>query len=276
MVPALMFRMTVSNVKAHCKIGLTATLVREDERTTDLCFLIGPKIYEANWHELARADHISNVLCFEVWCPLEPELYTEYFSHDDDDIQKTICTMNPSKMKICKALMRWHEEKKHKIIVCCDDLVSLKEYARLLEKPCIVGTTHHCERTDILDAFRMSGSAAVNTILISKVGDNSIDIPSANILIQVCSHGGSRRQEGQRLGRILRPKNGESLSLPPECQGFLNTIKYTACFYSLISTGTDELYKSSKRQRFLTSHGYSYKIIKKMTSSEYFVQHHNL
>ncbi|RZC44225.1 hypothetical protein C5167_037177 [Papaver somniferum] len=143
-VPADMFRKVIIITKSHCKLGLTATLVREDERITDLNFLIGPKLYEANWLDL-RGD---------------------------------------------------------KIIVFADNLFALTEYAKKLGKPMIYGATSHHERTKLLfDTFK--NTPDLNTLFLSKVGDNSIDIPEANVIIQISCHAGSRRQEAQRLGRIL-------------------------------------------------------------------------
>ncbi|CAK9141921.1 unnamed protein product [Ilex paraguariensis] len=114
--------------------------------------------------------------------------------------------MNPNKFRACEFLIRFHEQQRgDKIIVFADNLFALTEYAIKLRKPMIYGATSHVERTKILEAFKTSRE--VNTVFLSKVGDNSIDIPEANVIIQISSHAGSRRQEAQRLGRILRAKN---------------------------------------------------------------------
>ncbi|KAK6935411.1 ERCC3/RAD25/XPB helicase, C-terminal domain [Dillenia turbinata] len=207
-VPAHMFRKVISITKSHCKLGLTATLVREDERITDLNFLIGPKLYEANWLDLVKGGFIANVQCAEA-------LYV----------------MNPNKFRACEFLIRFHEQQRgDKIIVFADNLFALTEYAMKLRKPMIYGATSHVERTKILQAFKTSPD--VNTVFLSKVGDNSIDIPEANVIIQISSHAGSRRQEAQRLGRILRAKGR------PQDRLAGGKEEYNAFFYSLVSTDT--------------------------------------
>ena len=273
-VPAQMFRKVLGIVKAHCKLGLTATLVREDQLITDLNFLIGPKLYEANWLDLTKNGHIANVQCAEVWCPMTPEFLREYLKPETTATQRQLLfVMNPNKARACDYLVRYHETRGDKIIVFSDNLFALREYAVRMKKPFLYGGTGHqvciadrlatdrergrdggrerkrtwlarlgamvasvipnsrrsitkcrhhvCaelsthslllthqyltqERTRILHAFKTN--PAVNTVFLSKVGDNSLDIPEANVLIQISSHAGSRRQEAQRLGRILRKK----------------------------------------------------------------------
>lgn len=290
-VPAQMFRKVLGIVKAHCKLGLTATLVREDQLITDLNFLIGesnylhvrlvllsssfsepkgsgmhlllistcppnlfssgPKLYEANWLDLTKNGHIANVQCAEVWCPMTPEFMREYLKPDRTASQKQLLfVMNPNKAKACDYLVRYHEIRGDKIIVFSDNLFALREYAVRMKKPFLYGGTGHQERTRILHAFKTNPS--VNTIFLSKVGDNSLDIPEANVLIQISSHAGSRRQEAQRLGRILRKKKSRAGS---------GLEDFDAFFYTLVSTDTREVYFTSKRQQFLIDQGYSYKVI---------------
>ncbi|KMZ63041.1 hypothetical protein ZOSMA_42G00800, partial [Zostera marina] len=204
-VPAHMFRKVIKITKSHCKLGLTATLVREDERITDLNFLIGPKLYEANWLDLVKGGFIANVQCAEVWCPMTREFFAEYLKKENSKKKQALYVMNPNKFRACEFLIRFHEQQRgDKIIVFADNLFALTAYAMKLRKPMIYGATSHIERTKILQAFKTSPE--VNTIFLSKVGDNSIDIPEANVIIQISSHAGSRRQEAQRLGRILRAK----------------------------------------------------------------------
>ncbi|EIE26133.1 DNA repair helicase rad25 [Coccomyxa subellipsoidea C-169] len=251
-VPAQMFRKVIGIVKAHCKLGLTATLVREDERISDLNFLIGPKLYEANWLDLTRAGHIANVQCAEVWCPMTKEFYREYLKKDNAARRQLLYVMNPNKFQACQFLIQYHEQVRgDKIIVFSDNIFALREYAQRLRKPFIYGGTSHQERTRVLAAFKRS--AEVSTVFLSKVGDNSIDIPEANVLIQISSHAGSRRQEAQRLGRILRAKKGK-----PGSQG---ADEFNAFFYTLVSKDTQEMYYSTKRQQFLIDQGYSFKVI---------------
>lgn len=253
-VPAHMFRKVISLTKSHCKLGLTATLVREDERITDLNFLIGPKLYEANWLDLVKGGFIANVQCAEVWCPMTKEFFAEYLKKENSKKKQALYVMNPNKFRACEFLIQFHErERGDKIIVFADNLFALTEYAMKLRKPMIYGATSHVERTKILEAFKTGKD--VNTIFLSKVGDNSIDIPEANVIIQISSHAGSRRQEAQRLGRILRAKG----RLEDRMAG--GKEEYNAFFYSLVSTDTQEMYYSTKRQQFLIDQGYSFKVI---------------
>uniref|UniRef100_A0A665WAS1 General transcription and DNA repair factor IIH helicase/translocase subunit XPB n=1 Tax=Echeneis naucrates TaxID=173247 RepID=A0A665WAS1_ECHNA len=250
---AKMFRRVLTIVQAHCKLGLTATLVREDDKIVDLNFLIGPKLYEANWMELQNNGYIAKVQCAEVWCPMSPEFYREYVAIKTKK-RILLYTMNPNKFRACQFLIRFHERRNDKIIVFADNVFALKEYAIRLNKPYIYGPTSQGERMQILQNFKHNPK--INTIFISKVGDTSFDLPEANVLIQISSHGGSRRQEAQRLGRVLRAKKG------------MVAEEYNAYFYSLVSQDTQEMAYSTKRQRFLVDQGYSFKVITKLAGME--------
>ncbi|EDO43791.1 predicted protein, partial [Nematostella vectensis] len=252
-IPAKQFRRVLTVVQAHCKLGLTATLVREDDKIQDLNFLIGPKLYEANWMELQNSGFIARVQCAEVWCPMTPEFYSEYLNIKTRK-RKLLYVMNPNKFRSCEFLIRYHERRNDKVIVFSDNVFALRNYAIKLQKPFIYGPTSQGERISILQNFQHN--PLVNTIFISKVGDNSFDLPEANVLIQISSHGGSRRQEAQRLGRILRAKKDMAAE------------EYNAFFYTLVSTDTEEMYYSSKRQRFLVNQGYSFKVITRLAGME--------
>ncbi|XP_061889714.1 general transcription and DNA repair factor IIH helicase subunit XPB isoform X1 [Entelurus aequoreus] len=252
-IPAKMFRRVLTIVQAHCKLGLTATLVREDDKIVDLNFLIGPKLYEANWMELQNNGYIAKVQCAEVWCPMSPEFYREYVAMKTKK-RILLYTMNPNKFRACQFLIRFHERRNDKIIVFADNVFALKEYAIRLNKPYIYGPTSQGERMQILQNFKHNPK--INTIFISKVGDTSFDLPEANVLIQISSHGGSRRQEAQRLGRVLRAKKG------------MIAEEYNAYFYSLVSQDTQEMAYSTKRQRFLVDQGYSFKVITQLAGME--------
>ncbi|KAI8969933.1 P-loop containing nucleoside triphosphate hydrolase protein [Mycotypha africana] len=251
-VPANMFRTVVTTIAAHAKLGLTATLVREDEKIDDLNFLIGPKLYEANWMDLASRGHIANVQCAEVWCPMTPEFYKEYL-YENSRKRALLYVMNPKKFQACQYLIGYHERRGDKIIVFSDNVYALIEYAKKLGKPYIYGGTGQQERMRILQNFQYN--PLVNTIFLSKVGDTSIDLPEATCLIQISSHYGSRRQEAQRLGRILRAKRRND-------EGF------NAFFYSLVSRDTQEMYYSTKRQQFLIDQGYAFKVITNLEGME--------
>lgn len=252
-IPAKQFRRVLTIVNAHCKLGLTATLVREDDKIQDLNFLIGPKLYEANWKELEKHGFLARVKCAEVWCPMTPEFYREYLGTKTRK-RGLFYVMNPNKFRACEFLIRYHERRNDKIIVFADNVFALKHYAIALNKPFIYGPTSQGERLHIIQNF--VHNPMVNTIFISKVGDTSFDMPEANVLIQISSHGGSRRQEAQRLGRILRAKK----DMAPD--------EFNAFFYTLVSTDTEEMYFSNKRQRFLIDQGYSYKVITNLAGIE--------
>ncbi|KAI6191482.1 General transcription and DNA repair factor IIH helicase subunit XPB [Aphelenchoides bicaudatus] len=251
-IPAKMFRRVLTIVRAHCKLGLTATLVREDDKISDLNFLIGPKIYEANWMELQRVGYIAKVQCAEVWCPMTAAFY-EYYLSSAINRRLLLAVMNPNKFRVCEYLIRYHERRNDKIIVFSDNVFALKKYALHLKKPFLFGDTSQSERLKILQNFQYNPK--VSTMFVSKVADTSFDLPEANVLIQISAHGGSRRQEAQRLGRILRAKK-------------YSTDEYNAFFYSLVTQDTVEMNYSRKRQSFLVNQGYAYKIVNKIPAME--------
>ncbi|ORX71405.1 component of the holoenzyme form of RNA polymerase transcription factor [Linderina pennispora] len=251
-VPAAMFRRVVTQIAAHSKLGLTATLVREDDKIDDLNFLIGPKLYEANWMDLANKGHIATVQCAEVWCEMTSEFYKAYLEETSRK-RLLLYVMNPNKFRACQYLIKFHEGRGDKIIVFVDNVFALRMYAETLKLPFIYGGTPQQERIAILNQFQHNPN--LSTIFLSKVGDTSIDLPEATCLIQVSSHYGSRRQEAQRLGRILRAKRRND-------EGF------NAFFYSLVSKDTQEMYYSTKRQQFLIDQGYSFKVITELEGME--------
>ncbi|KAL9031950.1 MAG: hypothetical protein Q9196_000084 [Gyalolechia fulgens] len=244
-VPASIFRKVTHSIATHSKLGLTATLLREDDKITDLNFLIGPKLYEANWMELADQGHIAKVQCAEVWCPMTTEFFQEYL-RETSRKRALLYIMNPRKFQACQFLIDYHERRGDKVIVFSDNVYALQRYALKLKKFYIYGGTPQAERLRVLENFQHSDQ--VNTIFLSKIGDTSLDLPEATCLIQISSHYGSRRQEAQRLGRILRAKRRND-------EGF------NAFFYSLVSKDTQEMYYSSKRQAFLVDQGYAFKVI---------------
>jgi len=165
-----------------------------------------------------------------------------------------LCVMNPNKFRATQFLIKYHEKRHDKIIVFSDNVYALKHYAKELNKPYIYGPTSMSERLTILQNFKYNPK--VNTIFVSKVADTSFDLPEANVLIQISSHGGSRRQEAQRLGRILRAKKGAIVD------------EFNAFFYTLVSQDTQEMSFSRKRQRFLVNQGYAYKVVTKLSGMD--------
>ncbi|KIY48954.1 DNA repair helicase rad25 [Fistulina hepatica ATCC 64428] len=229
-VPATMFRKVIAAIQA-----LEARL-DSNPRT---------KLYEANWMDLAAKGHIVNVQCAEVWYPMTPEFYHEYL-REQPQRRILIHCMNPNKIQACQYLIKYHEDRGDNIIMFSNNVYALEAYAKRLKKLYIHGGTSQVERMRILAWFQHHPK--VNTIFLSKVGDASIDLPEATCLIQISSHFGSRWQEAQRLGRILRAKRRSD-------EGF------NAFFYSLVPMGPQEMYYSTKRQQFLIDQGYTFKVI---------------
>jgi DNA excision repair protein ERCC-3 len=201
--------------------------------------------------DLTQQGFLANVQCSEVWCNMTKEFFSEYMALDNRKgfafkrTQQLLYILNPTKFKTCEYLVNEHKARGDKIIVFSDDVPALLLYCELLKLPYIYGQTTQQERSTILNSFKTHPK--FNCIGLSKVGDTALDIPEANVIIQVSSHFGSRRQEAQRLGRILRPK-------PNPTGGF------NAFFYSLVSTDTREMYFSSKRQQYLVDQGYTYQV----------------
>jgi len=162
---------------------------------------------------------------------------------------------NPVKFQVCQYLINYHEERGDKIIVFSDNVFALEHYAKAMRKPYIFGGTSNKERQEVLENFQHN--ELINTVFLSKIGDTSLDLPEATCLIQISSHYGSRRQEAQRLGRILRAKRR-------------NEDTFNAFFYSLVSKDTTEMAYSAKRQAFLVDQGYSFKTITHLNGMDQF------
>uniref|UniRef100_A0A3B0MQ57 DNA 3'-5' helicase n=1 Tax=Theileria annulata TaxID=5874 RepID=A0A3B0MQ57_THEAN len=244
-VPAPAFRRINEIIRSHCKLGLTATLVREDDLIRDLQWLIGPKLYEANWLELQQKGYLAKVICKEIWCPMTAPFYREYLRSSSVK-KRRLWSCNPVKLITCEYLLRFHESRGDKVIVFSDNLFALLHAAKLLNRPFIYGKVSSAERIVILNKFK--NETTFNTIFLSKVGDNALDIPCANVVIQISFNFASRRQEAQRLGRILRPKS------KTDEHGF------NAFFYSLVSKDTQEMVFADKRQQFIIDQGYAYNV----------------
>ena len=235
--------------KAHCKLGLTATLVREDAGIPKLHLLLGPKLYEANWLDLQKDGFLARVKCTEIWSEMHPDFYQKYLDTNNSEYRKELYVSNPNKYLITLLLLERH--KGDKIIIFSDNLFTIEQYNKYFKQKklnfeMIHGNVKNSKRNEILEDFRKE--SGINILLMTKVGDISIDIPNANIIIQVSSHYGSRMQEAQRFGRILRPKK-DIFS------------EYNAFFYTIVSKNTEEMKYSNKRHRFLVDQGYYFNII---------------
>lgn len=254
-IPADAFRESISFLDAKAAIGLTATYVREDRKILDLFHLVGPKLYDVSMESLVRMGFLANVECIEVHTPMTREFGLEYMDQSGRrssagrlPIMVLLAASNPHKMMCVHDLVARHVAAGAKILVFCDHILLLQEYAAMLQAPVVYGGTQLKERLMIFSDFQTTSK--VNVICISRVGDVSVNLPSANVVIQVSSHGGSRRQEAQRLGRILRPK--DSAAGKGETQ---------AWFYSIVSTDTLEMQYAAHRTAFLVDQGYATRLI---------------
>lgn len=235
LLPAPVFRLT-AELQARRRLGLTATLVREDKREGDVFALIGPKRYDVPWRQLETSGHIAAASCYEVRVTLPEELRLRYANADAQE-QPRLAAENPLKLRAMQALAERHSG--DRLLVLGTYLDSLGTAAKLLGAPLISGETPHAERERHYAAFRRG---ELRRLVLSRVGNFAIDLPQANVLIQLSGTMGSRQEEAQRLGRVLRPKPGG------------------ATFYSLVTRDTVDQQHALHRQLFLTEQGYRYYI----------------
>ncbi len=238
LLPAPVFRIT-AELQARRRLGLTATLVREDGREEDVFSLIGPKKHDMPWKDLERQGWIATAACHEVRIPMEESQRMEYAVAEQRS-KYSIAAHNPAKVEVLRALLQKHEGAN--ILVIGMYLDQLQSIASMLNAPLIMGKTPVREREKLYDQFRQG---AVKTLVVSKVANFSIDLPDANVAIEISGTFGSRQEEAQRLGRILRPKMDHSL----------------AHFYTLVTRDTVDQTFAANRQRFLTEQGYGYEIL---------------
>jgi DNA excision repair protein ERCC-3 len=238
LLPAPVFRVT-AQIQARRRLGLTATLVREDGREADVFSLIGPKKYDVPWRELEQRGWIAEATCSEIRIALPEPLRMEYAVAEWRHKYR-IASENPAKDDLVAGLLERYQDSR--VLVIGQYLKQLRQMARRFNIPLITGQTGNAEREELYRRFR---EGEVRHIILSKVGNFALDLPDANVLIQVSGTFGSRQEEAQRLGRILRPKsNGE-----------------VAHFYTLVTRDTREQDFAHHRQLFLTEQGYSYQIV---------------
>ena len=235
LLPAPVFRVT-AEIQALRRLGLTATLIREDGRESDVFSLVGPKRYDVPWKELESKGWIADANCYEIRLDLKENLRVEYAVADKRK-KFRIASENPSKIPITKQIIENHRE--DPILVIGQYIDQLKLLSKELNAPLITGKTPNPERERIFSDFK-SGKSRV--IVVSKVANFAIDLPDASVAVQVSGTFGSRQEEAQRLGRILRPKERNSY------------------FYSLVTRYTTEEEFALNRQKFLTEQGYKYHI----------------
>ena len=240
LLPAPVFRVT-AELQAVRRLGLTATLIREDGAEDAVFSLVGPKRYDVPWKELESKGWIAEAVCTEIRIDLPEELKIPYAVASKREKYR-IASENPLKEKIVAQLIENHGD--DQILVIGQYLSQLDSLAKLLKVPLITGKTPNAEREGIYNEFKRG---EIKIIVVSKVANFAIDLPDASMAIQVSGSFGSRQEEAQRLGRILRPKDK-------------NTNHHNALFFTLVSRYTVEEDFAANRHKFLAEQGYKYSI----------------
>ena len=238
LLPAPIFRMT-ADLQARRRLGLTATLVREDGREDDVFTLIGPKRYDAPWKEIENQGWIAPAECVEVRVTLSEDERLAYAVAEPDERYR-LCSTTDTKTRVVERLVAQHAA--DQTLVIGQYIDQLDDLGERLGAPVVKGETTVRERQRLFEAFR---TGELSMLVVSKVANFSIDLPEASVAIQVSGTFGSRQEEAQRLGRILRPKSDGR----------------TARFYSVVARDTLDQDYAQHRQRFLSEQGYSYRII---------------
>ncbi|APT83171.1 DNA repair helicase XPB [Corynebacterium ammoniagenes] len=238
LLPAPVFRMT-SDLQSRRRLGLTATLVREDGREGDVFSLIGPKRYDAPWKELEMSGYIATADCVEVRVDMNPEERMVYATAENRDRYRISATAD-AKFEAVREIIDKHAQQQ--MLIIGGYVEQLEDIAARLDAPLIHGRTSNAEREKLFDAFR---NGEIQVLVVSKVANFSIDLPEAAVAIQLSGTFGSRQEEAQRLGRLLRPKadGGE------------------ATFYTLVTRDSIDATYALHRQRFLAEQGYAYRLL---------------
>ena len=239
MLPAPVFRVT-AELQAVRRVGLTATLVREDGCENYVFSLVGPKRYDVPWKELEHSGWIADAECIELRLDMDMEKQLDYAVADQRSKHR-IASENPAKVPAVQELVKRFPD--DRILIIGQYLDQLFELSKLLNVPIITGKTGNAERDEIYGKFR---KGEIRVLVVSKVANFAIDLPDASMAIQISGTFGSRQEEAQRLGRILRPKGRR------------------ARFFTLITRGTVEEEFGSNRQKFLAEQGYAYKLIRSL------------
>jgi DNA excision repair protein ERCC-3 len=238
LLPAPVFRATAA-IQSRRRLGLTATLVREDGLEEDVFSLVGPKRYDVPWRELEKQGWIATADCTEVRVELPSPQRMPYALAGQRE-QYRIAAENPVKMDVLASLLELHRG--DRVLVIAQYLDQLHELAGRFQLPLIEGKTPSRKRDELYAKFR---SGEIGTLVVSKVGNFAVDLPDANVMVQLSGTFGSRQEEAQRLGRILRPKEDGSL----------------AHFYTIVTRETRDQEFSANRQLFLVEQGYRYRIV---------------
>ena len=237
LLPAPVFRMT-AEIQARRRLGLTATLVREDGKEDDVFSLIGPKKYDVPWKELEEQGWIATAECAEIRVDLPDDLRMEYAISGSRQ-KFRVASENPHKFQIVLRLIEQHRD--DQVLIIGQYINQLNEISTRLNAPLITGQTANTDRAKLYEQFRRG---EIGLLVVSKVANFAIDLPDANVAIQISGTFGSRQEEAQRLGRILRPKSDGSI----------------AHFYSIVTRDSRDQEFAINRQLFLTEQGYRYTI----------------
>ncbi len=238
LLPAPIFRMT-ADLQARRRLGLTATLVREDGREGEVFSLIGPKRYDAPWKDIEAQGWIAPADCVEVRVTL-PDTERMLYATAEPEERYRLCATSDSKSRVVERLLARHTE--DQVLVIGQYLDQLDDLGNRLDAPVITGATTVPERQRLFAAFR---TGEISVLVVSKVANFSVDLPEASVAIQVSGSYGSRQEEAQRLGRLLRPKKDGR----------------TARFYTVVARDTADQDFAAHRQRFLAEQGYAYRIV---------------
>lgn len=238
LLPAPVFRVT-AELQAKRRLGLTATLVREDGREGDVFSLVGPKRFDVTWKELEGDGWIATVECAEIQVAL-PELQRRQYENAGKRSRFRIAGENPQKLAVVRQLLAKHEGEP--TLVIGQYLAQLKQISAALAAPLISGEMPYEQRDTLYREFK---EGKIPLLVVSKVANFAVDLPDASVAIQVSGSFGSRQEEAQRLGRILRPKRGGN----------------RAYFYTLVSQDTNEADFAVRRQLFLVEQGYRYEMV---------------
>lgn len=238
LLPAPIFQMT-ANIQARRRLGLTATLLREDGKEDEVFSLIGPKKFDVPWRILEQQGWIATANCHEVRVPFLGDSLAEYAIADKKH-KFRIASSNPCKIPALQQLLELHRDEQ--VLIIGMYLNQIKPLAAVLDIPIVDGSTPQTKRDQLFAEFR---SGKISTLVLSKVGNFSLDLPEASVAIQISGMFGSRQEEAQRLGRILRPKKKGG----------------DAHFYSIITRNSEEARFALRRQLFLIEQGYDYQIL---------------
>ncbi len=250
LLPAPVFR-AISSIQSKRRLGLTATLVREDNREKDVFTLIGPKRFTIDWKDLEKKNVIANASCFEVKVPMNEKTSYEYYSNENKKFR--IAAENSQKILVLKKLIDQFKNKK--ILIIGQYINQLNTLSEKLNIPLITGEMPNEKRQEYYKRFNQGD---INILATSKIANFAVDLPNAEIAIQISGTYGSRQEEAQRLGRIIRPKE---------------TNNNKAYFFTLITLDSKEEYFAQNRKRFLTEQGYQYQEYQEKEINQNFFTH---